>query len=113
MVKPSKVVSSWPQLPTVLTYENVKAVHEVFNSLAQPNRLRIIELLHRYTELTVGELCEHIQLDQGLVSHHLRVLAKTGIVELRKNGKYAHYSINYIRLAQVRSVAGDLADGLN
>jgi DNA-binding transcriptional ArsR family regulator len=94
----------------MLTYEDVKAVHEIFNGLAQPNRLKIINTLHQYTELTVGNLCEYLQLDQGLVSHHLRILTNIGIVELRKNGKYAHYSINYVKLALVRSLAKDLSE---
>jgi ArsR family transcriptional regulator len=93
-----------------LTYEKVKAAYEIFNNLQQPNRLKIIEVLHRNTECTVGELCEHMQLDQGLVSHHLRILTKIGLLDVRKNGKYTHYSINYMRLAQVRTVISDLAD---
>lgn len=93
-----------------LTYEKVKAAYEIFNNLHQPNRLKIIEVLHRNTECTVGELCEHMQLDQGLVSHHLRILTKIGLLDVRKNGKYTHYSINYMRLAQVRTVISDLAD---
>jgi DNA-binding transcriptional ArsR family regulator len=51
-----------------------------------------------------------MELDQGLVSHHLRILTKIGLLDVRKNGKFMHYSLNYKRLAQVRSAVSDLAD---
>lgn len=93
----------------MLNYEDVKNTFEVLNSLDQPNRLRIIELLHKHTELTVTDLCTHMALDQGLVSHHLRILTKIQVIEMRKNGKYTHYSLNYMRWVLVKSVANDLA----
>jgi len=95
---------------TLLTYEKVKATYEVFNNLQQPNRILILQVLHKHTECTVTELCAHMELDQGLVSHHLRILTKIGLLDVRKNGKFMHYSLNYKRLAQVRSVVSDLAD---
>jgi len=93
----------------MLNHEDVKNTFEVLNSLDQSNRLRIIELLHKHTELTVTELCAHMALDQGLVSHHLRILTKIQVIEQRKNGKYTHYSLNYKRWVQVKSVVNDLA----
>lgn len=81
----------------------------MLNSLSQPNRLRIIELLHKHAELSVTDLCELMQLDQGLVSHHLKILTKIRLLELRKQGKYTHYSLNYMRWALLKSVVNDLA----
>jgi ArsR family transcriptional regulator len=98
-----------PLTPEMLNYEDVKNTFEVLNSLDQPNRLRIIELLHKHTELTVTDLCAHMALDQGLVSHHLRILTKIQVIEMRKNGKYTHYSLNYMRWVLVKSVVNDLA----
>ncbi len=92
----------------MLTYEDVKNAHEVLRNLQQANRLRIIELLQKHAVLNVTDLCEQLQLDQGLVSHHLRILTEIKILEVRKNGKYTHYSLNYKRLAQVRSILYDI-----
>lgn len=95
---------------TMLTYEDVKNAHEVLRNLQQYNRLRIIELLQKHAVLNVTDLCEKLALDQGLVSHHLRILTEIKILEQRKNGKYTDYSLNYMRLAQVRSIINDLLD---
>jgi ArsR family transcriptional regulator len=54
-------------------------------TLADPTRNRLLLLLERH-ELTVGELCEALQLPQSTVSRHLRVLADDGWVVSRADG---------------------------
>ncbi|BBX20546.1 transcriptional regulator [Mycolicibacterium duvalii] len=48
-------------------------------ALAEPNRLRIVELL-RTGPLSVGEIAETLEIRQPQVSKHLRVLGDSGIV---------------------------------
>ena len=52
------------------------------SALAEPNRLRIVELL-RDNPLTVGEIAERLELRQPQASKHLKVLAEAGIVEVQ------------------------------
>lgn len=54
-------------------------------TLADPTRSRLLLLLERH-ELTVGELCEALQLPQSTVSRHLKVLADDGWVTSRADG---------------------------
>jgi DNA-binding transcriptional ArsR family regulator len=51
----------------------------VFSALAEPSRLRIVELL-RAGPLPVGEIAESLDIRQPQVSKHLRVLGDAGIV---------------------------------
>lgn len=51
----------------------------VFGALAEPSRLRIVELL-RTGPLSVGEIATHLEIRQPQVSKHLRVLGDSGIV---------------------------------
>lgn len=51
-------------------------------ALAEPNRLRIIELL-RERPYSVGEIAERLALRQPQASKHLRVLSDAGLVEAR------------------------------
>lgn len=55
---------------------------EVWNALAEPNRVRIVELL-RAGPLTVGEIAERLELRQPQVSKHLRVLNESKLVEVQ------------------------------
>jgi DNA-binding transcriptional ArsR family regulator len=50
------------------------------SALAEPNRLRIVELL-RDKPCCVGEIAERLWLRQPQVSKHLRVLTDAGLVE--------------------------------
>jgi DNA-binding transcriptional ArsR family regulator len=50
-------------------------------ALAEPNRLRIVELL-RDGPLTVGEIADRLALHQPQASKHLKVLDEAGLVEM-------------------------------
>lgn len=54
---------------------------EALSALAEPNRLRIVELL-REGPLTVGEIAARAGLRQPQASKHLKVLASAGLVEV-------------------------------
>ncbi|WP_370331575.1 ArsR/SmtB family transcription factor [Mycolicibacterium hippocampi] len=51
----------------------------VFEALAEPSRLRIVELL-RAEPQSVGDIAETLGIRQPQVSKHLRVLNESGIV---------------------------------
>lgn len=55
---------------------------ETLTALAEPNRLRIVELL-RENPYPVGEIARRLVLRQPQVSKHLRVLSEAGIVDVR------------------------------
>jgi DNA-binding transcriptional ArsR family regulator len=52
----------------------------ILNALAEPNRLRIVELLRDSPGSSVGDIAERLQLRQPQVSKHLRVLNEAGLV---------------------------------
>lgn len=53
----------------------------MFQTLAQPNRLQIVELLYNSPH-TVNEISLRLKLNQPQTSKHLRVLADAGIVDV-------------------------------
>ena len=63
------------------------------SALAEPNRLRIVELL-REGPRPVGEIAEQLGLRQPQASKHLRVLSEAGIVDVRP---LAQQRIYYLR----------------
>ncbi len=54
---------------------------KMFATLAEPNRVRIIELLHNNPR-SVNEIALQLHLNQPQVSKHLKVLADAGIVKV-------------------------------
>lgn len=61
-----------------------------FSALAEPSRLRIIELLHG-GPLTVGEIADRLGLRQPQASKHLRVLLEAGLVEVQAVANRRNY----------------------
>ncbi|MHB1225799.1 MAG: ArsR/SmtB family transcription factor [Gemmatimonadaceae bacterium] len=61
-------------------------------ALADPTRARLLLALERH-ELTVGELCQLLQLPQSTVSRHLKTLADEGWLVVRADGASRRYSL--------------------
>ena len=61
-------------------------------ALAEPNRLRIIELL-REGPRAVGEIAARLELRQPQVSKHLRVLSAAGLVEVQPAAQQRIYRL--------------------
>ncbi|MDR3689936.1 MAG: metalloregulator ArsR/SmtB family transcription factor [Fimbriimonas sp.] len=73
---------------------------EVFQALAHPTRVAIIELLHD-GELSVGELCQKLSLEPANVSKHLTILRSKSILSARKVANSVFYSIRDPAISQV------------
>jgi ArsR family transcriptional regulator len=61
--------------------------HEIFASLADPTRVRILMLV-RDMDLAMGELADILDQSQPRVSRHVRILAEAGLVQRRKEGAW-------------------------
>jgi ArsR family transcriptional regulator len=66
---------------------------QLYKSLADETRLRILSLLLSEGELCVCDLIGALQLPQSTVSRHLAMLRKSGWVQDRRCGIWIYYSI--------------------
>jgi DNA-binding transcriptional ArsR family regulator len=64
----------------------------VFQTLADPTRLRIVEALSG-GEQAVNDLVRAVDIDQSGVSRHLRILGEAGFVTMRPDGSRRLYSL--------------------
>jgi DNA-binding transcriptional ArsR family regulator len=64
----------------------------LLTALAEPNRLRIIELL-RERPHPVGEIAERLNLLQPQTSRHLRILAEAGVVSGERQAQSRVYQL--------------------
>ncbi len=76
---------------------------EIFQGLANPTRIAIVELL-RGGELSAGKLIEELGIEQANVSQHLAVLRARQIVVNRKVGNQVFYSIRDHALIEVLDI---------
>jgi DNA-binding transcriptional ArsR family regulator len=82
-------------------------ITNVMRALANPNRLRIFQLLRderlngRSEGLRVGEIADTLEVTQSTVSHHLRELEHAGVLHLERQGKGVYCTIECEPLASV------------
>jgi ArsR family transcriptional regulator len=70
------------------------ATAELFKALADPARVRIVNLLATRSGPVCGcELVEPLGLSQPTVSHHLRKLVNAGLLEREQRGKWAYFTL--------------------
>ena len=65
----------------------------VFQALAHPTRIAIVELLRDEGEVAVSRIYERLGLEQANASQHLAVLRGKQIVVSRKDGNQVFYSL--------------------
>ena len=65
----------------------------VFQALANPTRIAIVELLRDEGEVPAGAIHERLGVEQANASQHLAVLRSKQIVTGRKDGSQVFYSL--------------------
>lgn len=76
-----------------LDTEEAVTLADAFKALADPTRVRMVNLLARNGELCVCDVQEHFDLAQPTISHHLSVLRKAGLVRSETRGRWAFYRV--------------------
>lgn len=79
-----------------LALPQATALAERLKTLADPTRLRMLDLLVQGQEARAQALCvchitEQFPIHQPTISHHLRLLREAGFVDCEKRGVWAYY----------------------
>lgn len=80
--------------------QNVQAATDLLKTMANPGRLMVLCHLVKQ-ERTVNELEKLVSLSQSALSQHLARLRYEGIVECRREGQSAYYSLKDERSRRV------------
>jgi ArsR family transcriptional regulator len=81
---------------------------EICKAMSDENRLRIVEMLTK-GEMCACDLLEKLEITQPTLSHHMKVLSECGLVNIRKDGKWSHYSLNCDTLTSFREYINTLS----
>jgi ArsR family transcriptional regulator len=77
-----------------VTAPQADALATTFKALADPHRIRIVNLLANAAEpVCVCDFMPKLGLSQGTVSFHLKKLLDAGILAREQRGTWAHYSL--------------------
>jgi ArsR family transcriptional regulator, arsenate/arsenite/antimonite-responsive transcriptional repressor len=84
-----------PLKSDVLSDEEAEATAGLFKALADPARVRIVNVLATSDgePVCVCNLIEPLGLSQPTVSHHMKRLLDAGLVEREQRGRWAYFSL--------------------
>jgi ArsR family transcriptional regulator len=76
-----------------ITAEQAAGVVPMLKAMADPARLRLLSLIlsHEGGEACVCDLMPSFDLSQPTISHHLKVLHESGLVDREKRGTWVFY----------------------
>lgn len=69
-------------------------IHELFQALSDPFRIRIVRLLHKVRgELCLCELSEALNEPEYKLSRHIKILRSAGLLTSVRDGKWIYHSL--------------------
>ena len=99
---------STPLAREPLTADWAGDLARMFNALGDPVRLQLLSRVasHDGGEACVCDLSVGLDLAQPTISHHLKVLRETGLLECERRGTWVYYWMVPSALAQLSAVLG-------
>jgi len=82
---------------------------KLFKVLGDSNRVAIMDLI-KDSELSAGQILSEIKLGQSTLSHHMKILCDSGIVNSRKESRWVYYSVNKDVVREIMAVLQNWAE---
>ena len=73
----------------------------LFKALGDPNRRKLLDLLHAHDGRTLNELCEPLDMTRQGVTQHLEVLEAANLVATVRRGREKLHFLNPVPLQQI------------
>ena len=90
-----------PPLTDTINDDQAIEVAAVFKSLADPTRLKLVNIIASSGEACACDFPEALGKSQPTISHHLAQLVKAGVLEREQRGKWAWFKVRSERLADL------------
>lgn len=96
-----------------LSEDEAVALSKLFKALADPVRLRLLNLIvaHPGGEACVCELTVPFDLSAPTISHHLKVLRQAGLIEGERRGTWVYYRAVPEALTRLSGLFSDRRSG--
>jgi ArsR family transcriptional regulator, arsenate/arsenite/antimonite-responsive transcriptional repressor len=84
--------------------DKVEEMSKYLKAVADPTRLKIIELLNSGKPLCVNAIAHRLNLTQSAISQHLRILRQLNMVNGHRTGYRIHYQVNGDEIQKLTSL---------
>ena len=76
-------------------------IAELFRVLGDPTRIEILRLLSDDDEVACTSLEQILPISKSTISYHIKALKTAGLLTVRKDGRYYHYTLQRDRLEAI------------
>ena len=73
----------------------------LFKALADPNRRKLLDLLHANDGRTLSQLCEHLDMSRQGVTQHLDLLEAANLIATERRGREKLHFLNPMPLQEI------------
>jgi len=95
-------------LSSDIDYYNVKKAATILRALNNKLRQQVVKTIQENIRITVTQLYITLRLEQSVVSQHLAILRKAGIVSTERDGKYIFYTVSSSRIEAINEFVKNL-----
>jgi ArsR family transcriptional regulator len=88
---------------------DMKKIERISKALADETRLRIFEAISTRRDLTCGELVTLRGVTPATISHHLKILMDSELIECRKDGQFVHSRVVPETIAEYSAALAKMA----
>lgn len=88
-------------------YADTKRIAEIFKALSDENRVEILIMLSK-GEKCACKLLEELEVSQPTLSHHMKILCDSKLVNARKEGRWMHYSLSQEGINEISTYLSDV-----
>lgn len=85
---------------------------DIFSALADPTRLKIVEMLAQIGALPVVKIKEPFDMSAPAISQHLKSLRDANLVVVEKKAQNRYYKLNKDRIAEIAAWVNRIQAGL-
>lgn len=96
-----------------MDFERLEKAAFVLKTIAHPLRLGVVQLLGCHERLTVTEICDRMECEQSLASHHLNIMKLKGVLKSERAGKNIYYSLDLPEVLPIISCVENCAQVVN
>lgn len=86
---------------------------ELFRALGDPTRIEILRLLSLADEVACTTLEDILPISKSTISYHIKALKMVGLLTVRKDGRWYHYTLQRDRLEAVLPGFSELLSALH
>lgn len=99
------------QTGTPTGWQDYIELEKLMRALGDKVRLNIVRILANSQEVNVTDLTQQLLISQPLVSWHLAILRRNGLVRTRRQGRQVYCSLDGARCQQSLRQLGDVISG--